>query len=158
MHLLYGGGNLGLMGCVSSIVQEIDSQVLGIIPKTLAYKNLIGKSNGEKYIVSCMSERLTEMINHADAFIALPGGFGLLEEIFTVESWVNLNIHQKLIGLLKVDHFFNFLLVFIEDSKRLGFISKPVKDIVIITRRIDELIDQLLVYEPKIDHILSKLN
>ena len=105
-----------------------------------------------------MYERLTEMIIHAYIFITLLGRLGTLEEIFIVVSWLNLNIHRKPIGLLNVDHFFNFLLVFIEDSKRLGFISKPVKDIVIITRRIDELIDQLLVYEPNIDIILFTLN
>ena len=79
MHLVNGGGNLGLMGHVSKAVQDIGGQVLGIIPKPLADEGLIGKINGEEIIVSGMSERLIEMINHADAFIALPGGLGTLE-------------------------------------------------------------------------------
>ena len=86
IHLIYGGGDLGLMGAVSKAVQEGGSQVLGIIPKTLAEANLIGKTNGEEKIVSSMSERLTEMINHADTFIALPWGLGTLEEILIVVS------------------------------------------------------------------------
>ena len=158
MHLVYGGGNLGLMGCISKAVQEGGGQVLGIIPKPLTESHIIGKSNGEECIVPGMSERLTEMINHADAFIALPGGLGTLEEIFTIASWANLNIHQKPIGLLNVNGFFDFLFVFLEDAKRNGFISKPVKDIFLTARTADDLIDQLLAYEPKIDPILSKLN
>ena len=74
IHLVYGGGDLGLMGAVSKAAQDRGSQVLGIIPKTLAEENLIEKINGEEKIISSMSERLTEMINHADAFIALLGG------------------------------------------------------------------------------------
>src|SRR5215813_6234619 len=66
IHVVYGGGDLGLMGVVSRAVRDGGSQVLGIIPKPLADENLIGKTNGEKYIVSGMSERLTEMINHVD--------------------------------------------------------------------------------------------
>ena len=88
---------------------------MGIIPKTLAEANLIGKTNGEEKIISSMSERLTEMINHADAFIALLGGLGTLEEILTVVSWANLNIHQKPILLLNVDlFFFIFCLYFLQ--------------------------------------------
>ena len=72
IHLVYGSGDLGLMGAVSKAAQDGGSQVLGIIPRALAKANLIGKTNGEEKIVSSMSERLTEMINDADAFIALP--------------------------------------------------------------------------------------
>ena len=158
MHLVYGGGNLGLMGAVSKSVQEGGSQVLGIIPKPLAGEKFIGKTNGEEYLVSGMSERFIEMINHADAFIALPGGLGTLEDIFTITSWANLNIHQKPVGLLNVNHFFDFLLVFLDDAKRLGFISKSAKDIVMTARRADELIDQLQAYTPKIDPLVSKLD
>ena len=93
MHLVYGGGDLSLIGVVSRAVRDGGSQVLGIILKTLVNENLIGKTNGEEYIVSGMSERLIEMINHVDAFIALPRELGTLEEIFIITSWANLNIH-----------------------------------------------------------------
>ena len=158
IHLVYGGGDLGLMGDVSKAVQERGSQVLGIIPRTLAEANLIGKTNGEEKIISSMSERLTEMINHVDAFIALPGGLGTLEEILTVVSWANLNIHQKPIGLLNVERFFNFLFIFFADIKRLGFLTKLPSDIFICSQTADKLIDRLQAYEPKIDPILSKLD
>ena len=105
-----------------------------------------------------MSEQLIEMVNHADAFIALPGGLGALEEIFTVASLENLNIHQKLIGLLNVDGFFDYLFIFLADANKLGLISKLVKDIFLTVRKTDELLDQLIVFESKIDPIVSKLN
>ena len=73
----------------------------------------------------------------------------MLEEIFTVASWANLNIHQKPIGILNVDGFFDFLLVFLADANRLGLLSKPAKDIFLVSRKSEELIDQLLAYEPK---------
>ena len=82
MRLIYGEGSLGLMRIISNAVHEGGSPVLGIIPKPLAEADLIGPSNGEELIVPGMSERLVEMINRADAFIALPGGLGTLEEIF----------------------------------------------------------------------------
>jgi len=81
------------------------SQVLGVVPKALAEGNIIGKIVGEELQVSTMSERLSVMFNHADAFIALPGGLGNLEEIFHISSWAQLNIHQKPIGLLNINSF-----------------------------------------------------
>ena len=79
IHLVYGGGNLGLMGGVSRAVFLGGSQVLGVVPKTLAQGDIIGKTIGEELQVSTMSDRMNTMFNHADAFIALPGGLGTLE-------------------------------------------------------------------------------
>ena len=157
MHLIYGGGNLGLMGTISKAVHDRGSSVLGIIPKPLAEANLIGPSNGEELIVPGMSERLVEMINRADAFIALPGGLGTLEEIFIVLSWANLNIHQKPIGLYNVDGFYDFLCVFLEDARRNGFVTKPLKELLFTARTAQDLFDQILAFEPQIDPILSKI-
>jgi len=83
---VYGRGNLGLMGSVSTTAFLGGSQVLGIIPKALAKMDIIGKTVGEKLQVSTMSKRMNAMFDHADAFIALPGGLGTLEEIFHIFS------------------------------------------------------------------------
>ncbi|KAK2658043.1 hypothetical protein Ddye_011095 [Dipteronia dyeriana] len=99
IHLVYGGGNLGLMGCVSRAARDGGSQVLGIVPKPMAAIDIIGKTNGEKLAVPGMPKRLTAMLHHAGAFISLPGGFGTLEEIFTMAFWAQLHIHEKPIGL-----------------------------------------------------------
>jgi len=86
IHLVYGGGSLELMGCVSIAVFLGGSQVLGVVPKALAKGDIIGKTIGEELHVSTMSDRLNAMFNHVDAFIALLGGLGTLEEIFHISS------------------------------------------------------------------------
>ena len=111
---MYGGGSLGLIGGVSIAVFLGGSQVLGIIHEVLAEGDIIGKTVAEELQVSTMSQRLSVMFNHADAFIALPGGLGTLEEIFHISSWAQLNIHQKPIGLLNVNGFYNILLSFLD--------------------------------------------
>jgi len=93
IHLVYEGGSLGLMGNVSTAAFLGGRQVLGIAPKALAKVDIIGKIVGEELQVSTMSKQMNAMFNHADAFIALPGGLGTLEEIFHIFSWAQLNIH-----------------------------------------------------------------
>jgi uncharacterized protein (TIGR00730 family) len=116
IHLMYGGGSLGLMGGVSIAVFLGGSQVLGVVPKALAKGDIIGKTIGEELQVSTMSDRLNAMFNHADAFIALPGGLGTLEEIFHISSWAQLHIHHKPIGLLNVNGFYDNLLSFLDQA------------------------------------------
>jgi len=93
IHLVYGGGSLGLMGGVSIAAFLGGNQVLGVVPKALAKEDIIGKTIGEELQVSTRSDRINAMFDHADAFIALPGGLGTLEEIFHIFSWAHLNIH-----------------------------------------------------------------
>ena len=131
---------------------------MGIIPRSLADEMLIGPTNGDERIVSGMSEQIREMINTVDAFIALPGGLGTFKEIFTVASWAYLNVHQKPIGLLNVEHFFDFLFVFLGEAKRHEFVTKSVEDIFLTATKAEELIDQILAFEPKLDPILSQLD
>ena len=137
---------------------ETNALFQGIIPRPLADERLIGPTNGDERIVSGMSEQIREMINTTNAFIALPGGLGTFEEIFTVASWAHLNIHRKPIGLLNVEHFFDFLFVFLVEAKRHEFITKPVEDIFLTTTNAEALIGQILAFEPKLDPILSQLD
>jgi uncharacterized protein (TIGR00730 family) len=123
IHLVYGGGNLGLMRGVSIAAFLGGSQVLGVIPTALAEGDIIGKTIEEELQVSTMSERLSVMFNYADAFIALPGGLGTLEEIFHISSWAQLNIHQKPIGLLNVNGFYNTLLSFLDHAVEQQFLT-----------------------------------
>jgi uncharacterized protein (TIGR00730 family) len=88
IHLVYRGGNLGLMGGVSIAAFFGGSQVLVVVPKALAKGDIIGKTIGEELQVLTMSDRLNAMFNHVEAFIALPGGLSILEEIFYISSWV----------------------------------------------------------------------
>jgi uncharacterized protein (TIGR00730 family) len=114
IHLVYKGGSLGLMGGVSIAVFLGGSQVLGVLPKALAKRDIIGKTIREELQVSTMSDRMNTMFNHVNAFIALPGGLSTLEEIFYISSWAQLHIHHKPIGLLNVNGFYDKLLSFLD--------------------------------------------
>jgi uncharacterized protein (TIGR00730 family) len=114
IHLVYGGGSLGLMGGVSIAAFLGGSQVLGVVPEALTKGDIIGRTIGEELQVSTMFDRMNTMFNHADAFIALPGGLGTLEEIFHISSWAQLHIHHKPIGLLNVNGFYDKLLSFLD--------------------------------------------
>jgi uncharacterized protein (TIGR00730 family) len=123
IHLVYGGGSLGLMGGVSIAAFLRGSQVLGVVPKALAKRDIIGKTIGERLQVFTMSDQMNTMFNHVDAFIALPGGLGTLEEIFHIFSWAKLHIHYKPIGLLNVNGFYNNLLSFLDHVVEQKFLT-----------------------------------
>ena len=106
--MVYGRGDRVLSKLVSEAAYIIGSQVLGIIPKTLKPLGCLSDSpTEEEFVVSGMQERITEMLNHTDAFIFLLGDLETLEALITLASWAHLNIHQKLIGLLNVNNFYD---------------------------------------------------
>ena len=150
LNLVYGGGSLGLMGCVSTAARVGGSKVLGIIPKPLAVENLIGKTVGEELQVLSMHARMANMLFYADAFIALPDGLGTLEEIFQIASWAQLNLHKRPIGLLNVNHFFDDLFSFLDKAVESQFISQATRQIFVSASTANELLDKLhtFVYEP----------
>ncbi|KAM0889204.1 hypothetical protein ACQ4PT_027785 [Festuca glaucescens] len=113
IDLVYGGGSIGLMGLVSQAVYHGGRHVIGVIPKTLMTPEIIGKTVGEVRPVADMHQRKAEMVRHSDAFIALPGGYGTLEELLEVITWAQLGIHHKPVGLLNVDGYYKSLLTFI---------------------------------------------
>ena len=116
INIVYGGGSIGLMGVVATAAYQGGGEVLGIILSPLAEKSITGKTIGDELQVSSMHQRMACMLEKSDAFIALPGGYGTLEEIFQIVSWAQLNIHQKPIGLLNVNNFFDGLLSFLDHA------------------------------------------
>jgi hypothetical protein len=158
IRLVYGGGILGLMGGVSIAAFLEGSQVLGVVPKALAKEDLRGKTIGEELQVSIMSERLNTMFKHADAFIALPGGLGILEEIFHISSWAQLHIHHKHIGLLNVNGFYDKLLSFLDQAVEQEFLTSSAQQIIISAATAEQLIDQLQSFIPIIDPFMSRIH
>jgi hypothetical protein len=158
IHLVYEGGSLGLMGGVSIAVFLGRSQVLGVVPKALAKGDIIGKTIGEELQVSTMSDRLNAMFNHVDAFIALPGGLGTLEEIFHISSWAQLHIHDKHIGLLNVNGFYDNMLSFLDQGVEQEFLTSLARQIIIFATTAEQLIDQLQSFIPVIDPSMSRIN
>jgi len=105
-----------------------------------------------------MYDRLNAMFNHADAFIALPGGLGTLEEIFHISSWAQLHIHHKPIGLLNVNGFYDNLLSFLDQAVEQEFLTSSARQIIISAATAEQLIDQLQSFIPVIDPSMSRIN
>ncbi|XVE99048.1 hypothetical protein REPUB_Repub03eG0163100 [Reevesia pubescens] len=158
IHLVYGGGSLGLMSCVAIAAHLGGSKVLGVIPRALAIENTAGKTVGDEILVSCIHERIKIMIANADAFIALPGGFGTLEEIFQIAPWSQLNIHQKPIGILNVNGFYDSLFSFLNHAEEQRFISQVTRQILVTATTLKQLLDQLQAFVPQRDPAMALLN
>ena len=104
-----------------------------------------------------MSDRMNTMFNHADAFIALPGGLGTLEEIFHISSWAQLHIHHKPIGLLNVNGFYDNLLSFLDQAVEQQFLTSSARQIIISAATAEQLFDQLQYFIPVIDPSMSRI-
>jgi len=158
IYLVYGGCSLGLMGGVAIAAFLGGSQVLGVVPEALTKGDIIGKTIGEELQVSTMFDRMNTMFNHADAFIALPGGLGTLEEIFHISSWAQLHIHHNPIGLLNVNGFYDNLLSFLDQAVEQEFLTPSARQIIISPATAEQLIDQLQSFIPVIDPSMSRIN
>jgi uncharacterized protein (TIGR00730 family) len=158
IHLVYGGGSLGLMRGVSIAAFLGSSQVLGVVHNALAKGDIIGKTIGEELQVSTMFDRMNTMFNHVDAFIALPGGLGTLEEIFHITSWAQLHIHHKPIGLLNVNGIYDNLLSFLNQAVEQEFLTSSARQIIISAATAEQLIDQLQSFIPVLDPSMSRIN
>ncbi|TMX00154.1 hypothetical protein EJD97_001304, partial [Solanum chilense] len=143
IDLVYGGGSIGLMGLVSQEVYNGGRHVLGVIPKTLMPREITGETVGEVKAVADMHQRKAEMAKHSDAFIALPGGYGTLEELLEVIAWAYLGIHDKPVGLLNVDGYYNSLLTFIDKAVEEGFICPNAPQIFVSAPNATDLLNKL---------------
>lgn len=114
IRLVYGGGAVGLMGLIADTVLEAGGEVTGIIPLALFPKEVAHQGCTELITVDTMHERKRLMFDHSDAFIALPGGFGTLEEIAEVTTWAQIGMHNKPVGLLNIDGYWDGLLSFFD--------------------------------------------
>lgn len=121
--LVYGGGNVGLMGAVADGALTRGGEVIGVIPESLMVKELGHGGVTELRVVSSMHERKQMMVDLSDGFIALPGGFGTLDELFETLTWLQLSFHEKPVGLLNVGGFFNGLITYIHHMSSSGFLK-----------------------------------
>jgi uncharacterized protein (TIGR00730 family) len=122
-QLVYGGGKGGLMGIVATATLRAGGRVVGIIPQALVDAEAANHDCTELHIVDTMHERKRMMAERADAFIALPGGIGTFEELFEVWTWRQLGYHDKPIGLLNVDHYYDRLLEFLDSTVEQQFLG-----------------------------------
>ena len=129
-QLVYGGGRNGLMGIVADATLAAGGRVVGVIPKALVEKEWAHNGCTELHIVETMHERKRIMAEHADAFLSLPGGIGTLEEFFEVWTWRQLGYHDKPVGLLNVDGYYDSLLAFLSSSVKAGFMNHWLMDLI----------------------------
>jgi uncharacterized protein (TIGR00730 family) len=122
LSLVYGGGNVGLMGIIADEVLRVGGEVTGVIPTALVEREVGHTGLTRQFIVKDMHERKAMMAELSDGFIAMPGGMGTLEELFEMLTWSQLGIHAKPIGLLNVDGFYDSLVGFISHATAQGFI------------------------------------
>jgi hypothetical protein len=122
-QLVYGGGNVGLMGALADAALAHGARVVGVIPKTLFEREVAHLALHEQLVVDTMHQRKQAMAERADAFLALPGGIGTLEELYEVWTWRHLGYHDQPIGLLNADGFYDGLLAFMQHTVAEGFLS-----------------------------------
>ena len=123
-QLVYGGGRSGLMGEVAEATRQAGGRVVGVMPQALVDKELANHACDELHIVQTMHERKAMMAERSDAFVALPGGIGTFEELFEVWTWRQLRYHDKPIGLLNVDGYYDSMLQFLQTCVGHGFMGE----------------------------------
>jgi hypothetical protein len=143
IDLVYGGGSIGLMGMIARTVLHGGCRVLGVIPRALVPIEVCGESVGEVRIVSDMHERKAEMARQSEAFIALPGGYGTMEELLEMITWSQLGIHNKPVGLLNVDGYYDPLLALFDKGATEGFINQDCSQIFVIAATATELLTKM---------------
>ena len=148
LGLVYGGGNVGLMGALADAALAAGAHVMGIIPEALMAKELGHRGVQELRVVGSMHERKATMAELADAFVMLPGGFGTYEEFCEVLTWSQLGLHQKPCGVLDVDGFFEPLLAFFDRAVEEGFVPPAHRSIVLCDRTPEGLLDRLAAWVP----------
>jgi len=144
--LIYGGADIGLMGAVANGALESGGEVIGVLPKFLSSKEIAHHHLTELILVDSMHERKQKMNDLADGIIALPGGFGTLEELFEMLTWGQLGLHSKPIGVLNIDGFYDDLMSQLEKMVSAGFLKAINYDMILIDEDIDNLLFKMNNY------------
>ena len=148
VSLVYGGGRVGLMGIMADAVLEVGGRVIGVIPQALATKEIAHDGLTELHVVSGMHERKALMSTLSSAFLTLPGGIGTFEEFFEILSWSALGIHQKPIGVLNIDGYFDPLLALLDHGIAQEFIRPGFLHSLLVSHQAEKLIADLIAYVP----------
>jgi hypothetical protein len=148
MRLVYGGGSTGLMGALAEGALERGGEVIGVIPEIFNTPSLAHAGLSQLIVVPDMHTRKARMIEMAQGFIALPGGYGTLEELFEVLTWAQVGIHRQPIGLLDVDGFFQPLLQLIRQLEEHGFIYTEHRSLLCLSAEPESLLEKMAAYRP----------
>lgn len=141
--LVYGAAKIGVMGTIAKSVLDNSGKVIGIIPNFLKKKEVVHLGLTELITTENMHERKLKMQEQSDGFIALPGGMGTLEELFEIITWLQLGLHQKPIGLLNINGFYNDLIKMLETMVRKGFLSMDNYNLLLVDSNPKELLKKM---------------
>ncbi|RTY81982.1 TIGR00730 family Rossman fold protein [Flavobacterium sp. ZB4P23] len=159
IDLVYGSAKVGLMGAVADGVLSENGKVFGVLPRFLMSKEVAHDNLTELIIVESMHERKTRMNELSDGVIALPGGFGTLEEFFEMLTWGQLGLHKKPIGILNVDGFYDLLLQFIQKMVDNGFLKEINQKMILVSDNAEELLNKMENYTaPEVGKWIKKGN
>lgn len=147
--LVYGGGNVGLMGQIARTARKRGGSVIGVIPQALYDLEVAYKELDDLRVVGSMHERKALMAELSDGFIALPGGFGTIEEFFEALTWSQLGIHTKPCGLLNVEGYFDNLLAFLDDTVAYNFVNPATRKLVLVNKDAGTLLSMMESYKPR---------
>jgi len=148
LMLVYGGGRVGLMGTIADAVLDLGGQVIGVIPDFLDARELAHKGCTELHVVRSMHERKLMMADRADGFIAMPGGYGTLEELFEVLTWGQLGLHQKPVALLNVDGYYDHLLLALDRMRDDELLRPENCSMLLQSADPQDLLAQMAAYQP----------
>lgn len=151
--LVYGGGKVGLMGVIADEVLRLGGEATGVIPRALLAREIGHDGLTRQFVVKDMHERKAMMADLSDGFIAMPGGMGTLEELFEMLTWSQLDIHDKPIGLLNVNGFYDGLLGFVRHQQQEGFVRAQHADLMMLEADPDALIQRLRAAAPPVQLI-----
>jgi uncharacterized protein (TIGR00730 family) len=148
VHLVYGGGHVGLMGVIADAALAAGGEVHGVITRALQGKEIAHRGLTSLEVVETMHDRKAAMADRADAFVMLPGGFGTLDEFFEVLTWTQLGIHDKPCGVLDVDGYFDPLRALLDRATEQHFVRDAHRDIVIVDADASTLLERLARWQP----------
>jgi uncharacterized protein (TIGR00730 family) len=148
LGLVYGGAQVGVMGAVADAVLAAGGEVIGVIPRMLVDREVAHKGLRNLHVVETMHERKALMESLADGVVALPGGFGTLEELFEIVTWAQLGIHAKPVGLINVAGYWDQLLAFIDHMSAERFLHTQQRDALLVADSPAELLDRMTSYQP----------
>jgi len=159
LGLVYGGGSTGVMGEIAAAVLEMGGEVIGVIPKSLAEREVAFMELADLRVVPTMHERKALMVELSDGFIALPGGLGTFEEFFEVVTWAQLGIHNMPCGLLTVEGYYSHMISLLEHAVQEQFVEDEHRSMILVDDNPASLLDQFVSYRPpdidKVDWVKS---
>ena len=156
--LVYGGGKIGMMGVIADTIIERNGEVIGVIPGLLRHEEVAHTEITKMIVTKTMSKRKIKISKLVDGYIALPGGFGTLDEIFEALTLSQLGIESKPVGVLNTNGFFNHLIQQLDVMVTEGYLKQSNKEMLIISESIDDLISKMLSYQaPKITKVINNV-